>query len=367
MLLFGVIFLLYAILSSFFEFFKKFELVKLISLAFGSGLFFLITFGVSDNSDWEIYESFFEGYRESTDFLFSFISNQIADLGYDYSIVYKIHILLMSFGFIYFSSRKSYSAVFIVLSSYLLIHLVPISNQIRYYLAFSFFLITIYNFLVLKNKKISIIFLILSLLSHAGIILLYGFLYFFYFVDEKKYIQKVAFYSVITGGIFFFLFFLGFVFSTQFAAYFSDLMLSSFFGGIFNNLLWIIWMLYLIGIHKKNIQINETILIKDAYYNFIYKLSFFPFIFIIVSFIIQIFAHRYIASFLIVWVCYVLYSLSLESDSKKRFNSLLTFFLMILTTVFYIYFLPEFLIDTSGTEAVMKILKSNSFILPYIL
>lgn len=367
MFLFNILFLIFIVFSLLLFFFKNNILIKIAGNILSYIVFFLILFFVTDNSDWEIYEVFFNGYADSNDFLFTYILEIVKTKGLSYVYVYQVHIVLMSIGFFYIASRKSYSDVFLIITSYLLIQLVPLSNQIRYYVAFSFFLIAVYNLIVLNKRKIFFVFVILSLLSHFAIILLYLFIYFYYVIPSSEFLKKTLSYSVILAIAFYAIFVYGLSFLEHFSVYFQDDLLSSFSGGLLSNFIWLLWFVYLFLIHRRVIKYNNSIFEKDLYYNYLFKLSFFSILFMPIGFFLQIVVHRYVISLFIIWISYILYCINLENKSKNKFHSLLVFFLFVFFTVFYIYLLPELVLGIMGTEELLRILNSNDLIKPFIL
>jgi len=351
--------LMFVILVYSFEVFKKVRTTKIISTFIGVLIFYGLLFNITDNSDWENYEVYFNGYNETTDFLFSYISDVFSNNGYDYIAVYKFHILIMGIGFIYFASRFSFSNVFAVISCYLLFQFVPLSNQIRYYVAFTFFLISIYSLIVTKNKISFAIFAILSVLSHSAILLMYPFLYFYYKKNQKNYILNFFIFSFVFAGFFFAIYSYFLDSLSHFETYFEKESLSSLAGGVFSSFIWALWSIYLIYKNKR-IELNflDTVK-KDVKYQFLYKLSLYSIIFYPMSLFLQIFRERYIMALFIVWVSFIFYSLNYEDSSHKRFSAISQFLVLIVITFLYVYFLPTYLIGISGTELTEQLIKAN--------
>lgn len=360
MVLFISIIIFFLVFFFSFEIFQNYSINKIISLLLGGFVFYALLYNVTYNSDWDMYDAIFMGHTQSNDFLFNFISGLFSDKGYDYSSVYKLHIFLIGIGFFYFASRNNYSNVFGIVTIYLLFQIVPVSNQIRYFLAFSFFLIATYNLIVSKNRIIFFTFCFLSLISHSAILLMYLFIYFYYTSDET-YIQKLILYSIILAGFFYFIYFVGFIFSFHFGSYFEDDFLSSFSGGLFNNLIWVIWFFFIFKINKRLKENNSNLLESDIKYQFLYKLSLYSILFLPVSIFLQVLAHRYIAASIIVWLTFFYYSLNYKDSLKMRLKSIFFFIMLIGITFFHMYILPSFLIGTPATEAVFELFLSNEF------
>lgn len=359
MVLFFSLAVLYTAFIYIFELFQDNFINKIFSLLLGSFVFYVLLYHVTYNSDWEMYEAIFRGETASGDMMFNFISESFSSKGYDYSSVYKLHIFLIGAGFIYFASRNTYSNVFGIITTYLVFQLIPVSNQIRYYVGFSFFLIAIYNLLVSKNRIVFFVFSILSLLSHSAILLMYPFLYFYYYTNKEKYIQKLILYGFVLAGFFYFIFLVGFVFSFHFGSYFDNDFLSSFSGGIFNNFIWLLWFLFIYWINKRLVETNSEPLESDIMYQFLYKLSLYSLLFLPVSIVLQVLSSRYIQASFIVWVSFFYYSLNYELSLKKRLVSISFFLLLIVITFIYVYILPSFLLGKSATEDVFDLFLSN--------
>lgn len=361
LVLFISITVLYLVFIYSFEVFKDYSISKITSLLFGGFVFYLLLYNVTYNSDWNMYDAIFMGHTQSNDFLFNFISSTFSDKGYDYSSVYKLHIFLIGVGILYFVSRNSYSNVFGIITTYLMFQIVPVSNQIRYYVAFSFFLIAVYNLIVSRNRGLFIVFAFLSVLSHSAIFLMYPFLYFYYYTYNENYIRKLIVYSFVLAGFFYFISFVGFIFSFHFGSYFEEGFLSSISGGLLNNFIWLFWFFFIYKINKRLMETHSSELESDVKYQFFYKLSLYSILFFPVSILLQVLAHRYIAASLIVWLTFYYYALNYEESLRNRLLSLSLFLLLISATFFYMYFLPVYLLGISTTEAVFELFLSNTF------
>lgn len=357
---------LYLFLVFYFEMYKQFSFVKFVSLLLGGSIFYVLLYNVTHNNDWDMYEAIYRGELEYGDLLFNFISQTFNDNGYDYQSVYKFHIFIIGVGIIYFASRNSYSNVFAIITTYLLFQLIPISNQIRYFVAFPFFLIAVYQLIVCKNKIIFIVLSVLSFLSHSAIFLMFPFLYVFYYVKDESYIRILVISSIILAAFFYLVFFIGFVLSFHFGSYFETEFISSFSGGIFNNFIWIFWILFMHSINKR-LQFSTSELINaDTKYQFYYKLSLYCILFFPVSVIMQVISHRYIAASLVVWLSYFFYSLQYEESNRNKIKSILMFFILNLFTFFYVYVLPTYVLGISATEIVFELFLFNEFFYQFL-
>jgi hypothetical protein len=342
---------------------KDSPLVKITGIILASILFYILLFNVTDNSDWGPYEDMFYGNKDSSDFLFNYLSNLFYKNRLDYSNLYQLHIALMGIGFIYFASRFNFSAVFSVITIYLMLQLIPLSNQIRYYVAFAFFLISAYNFIVTKNYIIFAIFATISFLSHSGILFMYPFIYLYYSIDSDIFLKKMIVFSLITGMSLYILVKIDFNFSNNLDFYLDSENVSSFMGGVYNILIWVFWLIYIYFNNKKLTMSSSYFLYSDVKYQFLYKLSLYSIIFIPIGLSIQIFAHRYVFASIIIWLSYIFYALEYENDLFQRIRSIIIFFLIVIASLFYVYILPTFVFGTSGTELVEELFMSNTTLL----
>lgn len=344
-----------------FEIFKDYSINKIFSLFLGVFVYYLLLYNVTYNSDWDMYESFFLGHAQSNDFLFNFISESFSARGYDYESVYKLHIVLMGFCFFYFANRNSYSNVFAIIATYLLFQLVPVSNQIRYFLAFSFFLTAVYNLIVARNRIVFLLFCILSLVSHSGIFLMYPFLYFYYFVNTASYTKKIILYSLVLAIGVYFVTLVQFIFDFHFGTYLEGDYLSSLLGGFLNNFVWLLWIIFIYLVNKRLLKSNVDLIEADVKYQFFYKLSLYSVLFLPVSLMLQILAHRYIEASLVVWLTFYFYAMQYEETLANRLKSISMLLLLIILTFLYIYILPSFLLGINATDAVFELFLSNKF------
>lgn len=357
----GIIIFIFSLIVFYgFEIFKNKTLVKVLSVAFSVVIFNILLLFVTDNNDWEIYKSTFEGYYQSNDYMFNAMSEFFSNRGYEYLLLYQIHILAMGICFIFFASKFNSTNTFVIISIYLLLQFVPLSNQIRYFVSFSFFLLSIYFLIIKGNKILFVLFIVLSLLSHSGIVLMFPFLYFYYKIKNEKFIKTVLISSIVFAAIFWIVYKTALIIFSQFASYFESEMISSMAGGVFDNFIWFIWIIYIVNNNKRLDKDFSMEISQDNNYQLLYKLSLFTIIFIPTSFFLQIISHRYVASCIIVWVSYLLYSLKYRETLSSRVRNYTLLIILSLVTFFYIYFLPDLILGVDGSQAATDILNSNS-------
>jgi hypothetical protein len=347
------------LLTYIFEIFKQKYLVKFLILIIGVFLFLFLLFDVTSNSDWHVYESIYNGYTKSNDYLFNLMSELFSTKGYEYNILYQFHILLMGFGFVYFISRFSYSKVFTVITYYLLFQVVPLSNQIRYYVAFAFFLMAAYNLIIKKRIAIFVILAIISILSHSAILLMYPFIYLYYKVDHNKFPKTVILCGAIVGVSSYVVYLSGLFFSSIFGSYLEADHLSSLGGGLYSASIWFFWLLFIYLKHKRLFKQNSEIIKGDVKYQFLYKLSLYCLVFVPTCLVIQILSHRYILASIIIWLTFVLYTLEYEKTLILRLRSISVLLVLILVTFIYVFVLPNYIMGVSGTEVIVELFRLN--------
>jgi hypothetical protein len=356
-----IIAFLFLILVLVFQIWKSHTVVKLFSLILGGFIFFLVLYNVTYNNDWDAYKAVFNGEIRSNDYLFNIISNTAAERGYDYESVYKFHIFLIGIFFFYFVSRSSYANIFAIITIYLLFQIVPVSNQIRYYLAFSFFLFAAYIQIIRRNHIVFVLFSLLSVLSHFGILLMFPFFYFYNKMNSSEFPPRLFLFGFIFGFFIFLIVSTDYALSTTYSSYLDFNSLSSLSGGLLNNSIWALWLLFIFHTNRRLEKHRCRELLRDEKYQFFYKLSFYCILFYPASFVIQILAHRYLASTILVWLTFYFYSLNYEVTKKSKLFSFLVFFSLISFTFFYVYYLPTILLGLSTTGALLLIFTSNEY------
>lgn len=311
-------------------------LIFVISLVF----FYTLFLGVTDTADWEGYVYIFEEKEKKTDFLFRYISMKGASYGYTFTDIYKLHIIIYGFLFALFISRFTQN-IFLVLLFYVLIAYVPLANQIRYYMGFGLYINGLYLLYFTRKQILSYLFFALAIISHSAIIVLLGFVFLNKYSIDKNYLKRCYLLAFALFTIVFSFENLGLSsLIDKYVIYFSQENVSNVIGGIYNSLPYII-MLILLQMRKKKVLKKYKGISDDKVFNFLYRLSFFTIIFIPASFYIQILAHRYVNSFLIIWLCFYLYTLKFEKSSKLIFNHIIGLTAIMIFLFYYTYFFSE--------------------------
>jgi len=366
----AVVFLLIVFLSLaqlfqglFFQRFKKNDNTIFLNSITGLVIFYISLLFITNNVDWEGYELMFEDLIVSQDLLFRVISDCFQKIGYNYTEVYRLHILLIGIFFLLFVSKFTEDRLF-VLVSILIVLFVPLSNQIRYYLAFALFLGYSYYLIIKKRWFISIVFAILSILSHKGIILLLFFPLIFYFTKPDELIRRLTIYSVALFILTLLILKieLGLLID-HYRDYFMEGHISSIKGGIFSAIPSFLFIVFVIVLHN-SLKRDFPDLMQDRKYKFLYYLSVYSIIFIPVGFILQIISHRYNDTLIIVRLSYVLYSFNYIKKTQQIPNRLIAIESLLFVNYLFLYIVPS-LINLTPKRLIDTIdqINSNSLLL----
>jgi len=346
-------------LSFLFQFVKEIKLYKKVIFIFSLFVFYVFFFGVTDSADWGMYDSLFKYEEIETDFLFRYLTLLTVALGFSFTDLYKLHILIYGYFFVKFISRFTQN-ILLVLGFYIFIGYVPLANQIRYYLALSLFLNGLYLFYFQEKKKSYLLF-ILSLLSHSSMVVLFSFMIIENRFSFSDYVKKCLILSLIV--------FFGFNFIVSFGlldvlgkykAYILQTeLVSGIFGGFFTEFPFIVTLIFLYywiqGVIKKRPDILE-----DQVFVFLYKVTFFSIIFIPISFNMQVIGHRYVQAFFLVWLCLFVYTLNIvkTKDTNIIYSTVLSVFIVLM--MFYIYFFTGIVIGEKSNYYLEFIRSYNS-------
>jgi len=234
--------------------------------------------------------------------------------------------------------------IFVILALY-----VQIANQIRYFLAFPLFLLSLYYW-GFEHKHIkSLIIAIFAILSHNGILPLYIFIPLYEICHELK-IKKIilifiaigVFGLLISSILFKFMPYL----KSSYSSYSMDL--SSLRGSIFVSVFSVSWYALLFFINNKIVSIKKIPLVY-----FSYIISLYPIIFLIISFSgLQIINGRYVNAFYSMWTILLL---QLTKIKEIRFSRIYVIIFAILIFVIK-YLLSDWVFGRSYDSEISKVL-----------
>lgn len=325
---------------------------------------FIFTLGIRDTADWDMYYRYFVIENDKTDFVFYFLSKKFNDNHLSFVDLYKFHIVITLFLYLFLITRFTRNFFFVFLA-YITFDYVHYVNQIRYYMGFPILMIGFYYLLYKKRYIISISLILLSILCHSALSVLLIFIP-VYYISINNFLKLLLLLSTIVFVIVYAIFNLGIGIDVEhFGDYLNNDNLSSFVGGLFNALPYIICMTFLLylnrGIHKK----IDTSTLEGKKDEFIYKLCFFPIIFIPGALLLQIVGHRYIMPFSIFWFINYLYVIKRVPKKKRVFNYII-FSIVLLLSCFVIYILPDYLLPENHFKDQMEtIIKSVDYFKGY--
>lgn len=352
--------LLFFILMAFlFQISKRNNLNKLVQSFLILSLFWIFSIEIKSSADWDAYVLLFENKGANIDFFFKFLSSAFKNIGLQFEQLYQFHIILISLLFINFI-RKVNNSIFLVFGIYAILYFVPITNQIRYYLAFSLFLNGCYYLYVDKKNKLSLVVFTLAVLSHSAILGLLLFVVLNKFSKKIGYIKVLIITSLSLLGISFFLQVIGVVsYLDKYAVYFSKESASSFLGGLFNIFPYIILLTLIYYNYQKTIKKN-LFLKEDVLYTLLYKLTMYTIVFIPISFYFQVLSHRYVIPFIVVWICLYLYPFQYLKNQVKSLQKIWLIFFVFFLLFFYNYKFSEYILGEKSLYLTEFIKSFNS-------
>ncbi|WDF48318.1 EpsG family protein [Chryseobacterium sp. KACC 21268] len=316
---------------------------RFVSLFFNIFLFALIlvfSVGVTYTADWQMYYWFFKYEEDTTDKVYYSLTLLFKKWGLPFEDLFKFHIVAINVLY-YFLIRKFTRNYFYVMLVFVVINYVHSVNQLRFFLGLPIIQIGFYYLLYKRNLLISLPLLVLGVLCHSALVLLLILIPMFY-ISQQKYLKKILVATAVSSVIILIALKTGLMaILLHFSAYFEDDATSSFLGGLFNAFPYIIYITFLYIENKKMIKIFPEYE-NDKLYQYLYKLTFFPVIFIPPAFVAPVLGHRYVIPFIVIWVIFYLYIIK-DLNHKQRFTKFLVFMMIhIIVTCFY-YIFPDFI------------------------
>ncbi len=323
-------------------------------------LVLLFSYGVTYTADWTMYSWFYKIKFDETDYVFYWLTQFFSKHNYSYEQLFQFHIVVTTF-LNFFVIKKFTRNYFYVILVYYIVNYVHAVNQIRYFLGLPFILFGFYYLLQKKNILISIIMFIIGYLCHSALLVLLVFIP-LYYIPIKNYFKIILLGSLGLTFIIYIIFRLKLGDALDhFGAYFGKEYNSSFLGGLFNALPYLLFFTFLF-LESNNILKKHPEYFEDKKFRFLYKIAFFPIIFVFASFSVQILGHRYVLPFIIFWVIYYLYLIK-DLPRKQKFLKILnlTFLNIVVVCCFYIF--PDFLLkENHYTNELIDMFKSDKFL-----
>ena len=303
-----------------------------------------ITVGmISYTHDWDSYEYMFNNDIKFIEFTFYYASYLIKMYGGDFRVLHIIFTSITSILFINFISKftnKTLTVILLFIPSIFVFY----STQIRFYLALSLFLNSIYFYKVKKNYLVVIVLYMLALLSHYSSLLFLPF-YFLLNINIRYFtIKKIIYYAILLF-IFFFIIINMELPRELNTDYFIGSFESSFIGSLYNFTPYIFSFFFFLHVYKNNQVIN--LFLQDSKLSFLYKMSLLPYIYLPIAFLFQIIGRRFIFIVLLYQILSIIYiNKNIKSTVLIRLKNIFWFF--ILFHLIYIYFAPYLFMNISN-------------------
>lgn len=320
---------------------------KPVAYLLNSILFIILLYCFLDftyTADWGMYYYFYKYEEAKTDAVFNILTLLFKKMYLSYTDLYKFHILAIVSLYFLLISRFTKN-IFYIFLAYILLDNVHFLNQIRYYLGFPILMIGYYSLFYRKKYILSVIFIIFSILCHSGLSFLLILIPIYYLVPTKKYYIYSLIFSIVIFLITLYIFnsTLGEILK-HYGSYFAKDNISSFFGGLFNAIPYILFLSFLYIETFSLIRKNPEI-IDNSEFKFLNKISFFPVVFLPASFLIQVIGHRYVMTFSVFWILYYYIFFIKNQDPKvKLLKSIMLTFIVFISAVF-IYIIPDYVLS----------------------
>lgn len=292
-------------------------------------VFVLAYWGVTYTSDWDGYIFFFNHSEMSRDPMFAFLSEFFKNRGYTFIDLYKFHIILISFFFIYIFKSTRVNPLLLIFIS-IVFNYVAIGNQIRFYLAFPLVLLAFFE-LVTKRYVLTVLLFIIAILEHKSVIILFAVLVVFKFLVYRLSLKKQMLLILLANIIIFFLLNFSDSFDEKYDDYQSAGNISSLAGGIFNVVPYLLPIYSCVRISK--ILGKKAPELKDKpIYEFLYTCSIAPMVFLMSGLYVQVLANRFVITFLPIWFAFFIYvhRHPLQKRTKKTISIMAWTSIMIL-------------------------------------
>lgn len=329
------------------------KIIKLTSIT----LFLLFLLLIKWTDDWKGYEKIFYNNGKGFEYSFYLVTKLVKYLNGSYECVYYIYI----FGIVFFMNKflKKFK---INVSYFLFLIFISmvfyISNQIRYFLAFFLFLNAVY-YIYFNHKKLGILYYIFSIFFHYSILLLFPVIILIKCKKEKlmkkiKWICFIIFLICQKIMIIDKIKFISKIPHLKRVVEYIYRQRPTLIGVIFMLIFPIIFM-GLIYILDKKIKIN------DENYEFLYKISIIPIIYIPLGLISIHFTYRYIIPFIITQIICLYYQI--KKNRKAKYLHLIFLISLVFLYFYTFHILPPILGKNSQIESIIKVYKSSGFVI----
>ena len=204
--------------------------------------------------------------------------------------------------------------------------------------------------------------MLFGILSHYSLVLFIP-LYFLYHIKGNFFkkifsITLIIFvgYTFLTSVLF------PFLGNIRFISYLKGDLVSTYLGGLFNFLPFIPLYILINEYYHIRIKLDKT-LQEDKVFNFLYKMSIFPIIFIGLSFTVQVLGHRMMITGLLFPILLFFYKFNkIRSASNKIKFGIVFIFLYLVFFLHLNYSTALFLDNWESVDEMLKIIESNEII-----
>ncbi|MDM1552249.1 EpsG family protein [Empedobacter falsenii] len=345
------------------NFLSNFKLGRIINFLITLTLLYVIFLPITYTPDKIIYTYLLndQEIRIGLEPTFQIISAYIYKNRLDYEFLHITFSAIYNFIFLLFIHKLSKN---IFVTTLLFIPLVFIfhSTQLRYFLGYYAILLGFYYLYVQQKKSLAITFMLFGILSHYSLVLFIP-LYFLYHIKGNFFkkifsITLIIFvgYTFLTSVLF------PFLGNIRFISYLKGDLVSTYLGGLFNFLPFIPLYILINEYYHIRIKLDKT-LQEDKVFNFLYKMSIFPIIFIGLSFTVQVLGHRMMITGLLFPILLFFYKFNkIRSASNKIKFGIVFFFLYLVFFLHLNYSTALFLDNWESVDEMLKIIESNEII-----
>lgn len=314
---------------------NKVTKVRLFWQSFFAFIVFVLAYwGVTYTSDWEGYLFFFNNSEISRDPMFAFLSEFFKNRGYTFTDLYKFHIILISFSYIYIFKSTRVNPLLLIFIS-IVFNYVAIGNQIRFYLAFPLILLAFWG-LVTKRYIFTAILFTIAILEHKSVIILFVVLVVFKCLVYRRSFKKQVLLILFANIIIFFLLKFSSLFDEKYDNYQSSGNISSLAGGIFNVVPYLLPIYSCLRI-SKIVRRKAPELRDRPIYEFLYTCSIAPLVFLISGLYVQVLTNRFIIAFLPIWFAFFIYVYHYPLPSKTKKTISIMAWISILIIIFWMF------------------------------
>ncbi|QOW10565.1 EpsG family protein [Kaistella flava (ex Peng et al. 2021)] len=292
---------------------------------------------------------------------FQLVAAYIRAHKYGYQFLHVSFLSVYSFLFLLLISRFTKN-VYVITLLYIPLIFIFYGTQLRYFLGYFAAILGFYYLFVSKRNILAILFFVFAVLSHYSLILFVPF--FFLYKIKTKFFVRISYlslavfvgYTVLTTIIF------NLFSGLRFLFYLKGDLVSSYAGGIFafGTLLPIYILVH--QYYNYRLKINPK-LASDDRFNFLYKMSIIPMIYIGIAITVQVIGHRFIMTGMLFPILLFFYKFNEVKDLKKKLQFYSLFFILyILVFIHFNFSVGLVLGEWEMVQEMNKMLKSNEMI-----